>query len=79
MYLVGFLQRMVRAEAVTLMTAKNLSIVFAPNVVQLNDSYTNETIIKMFATIGTEFMEFLIVNWDTSPIYPLPPELLSEN
>jgi hypothetical protein len=79
MYLVGFLQRMVRAEAVTMMTAKNLSIVFAPNIVQLNDSYTNETIIQMFATIGREFMEFLIVNWDTSPIYPLSPELLSED
>jgi hypothetical protein len=76
MYLVGFLQRLARAEAVTLMSQKNLAIVFAPNIVQVQT--TNPATMKLFSDIGQEFLITLIATWDTSYIYPLNPEMLSE-
>jgi hypothetical protein len=77
MYLVGFLQRLARAESVTLMSQKNLAIVFAPNIVQ--SSTTNPATMKLFSDIGQEFLITLIATWDTSYIYPLNPEMLSES
>jgi hypothetical protein len=76
MYLIGFLQRLVRAQAVTLMTAKNLAIVFGPNVVQTDE--TTEAEMKRFAEIAIELIITLIEQWDTSYIYPLNPEFLVE-
>lgn len=54
MYLVGFFQRLVKSEAVSLMGAKDLAIVFGPNIVQPND--INEVVLKPFADIAIELM-----------------------
>jgi hypothetical protein len=77
MYLVGFLQRLVKAEPVTKMGPKNMAIVFGPNIVQLNDNADGGS-IKLFADIAIEFITSIINTWDTSAIYPLDPELLRE-
>ncbi|OHT03055.1 RhoGAP domain containing protein [Tritrichomonas foetus] len=75
MFLVGFLQHLAQSEEVTKMNAKNLAIVFGPNIVQIRD--TNEPFkIKKFADITIDFMTFLVTSWDTSYIYPLSQEYL---
>jgi hypothetical protein len=76
MYVIGFLQRLVKSEATTFMGAKNLAIVFGPNLVQTDE--TSETEIKLFAEIAIEFITTLIEQWDTRYIYPLDPEFLVE-
>jgi hypothetical protein len=76
MYLIGFLQRLAKSEAVTLMGPKNLAIVFGPNVVQTDE--TSETGIKLFAEIAIALITTLIEKWDTHEMYPLNPELLAE-
>ena len=77
MYLIGFLQRLEKAESVTLMSAKNLGIVFGPNVVQLIGC--NEPgKLHDFAVWANEMMEDLIKRWDTSQIYPLAEHYIRE-
>jgi hypothetical protein len=76
MYLVGFLQRLVRSESATLMGAKNLAIVFGPNIVQTDERTEHE--MKLFNDISRELIVALIETWDTSPMYPLNPDLLLE-
>jgi len=76
MYLIGFLQQLVKSESVTLMGPKNLAIVFGPNIVQTQE--TNEAGIKLFADIAIELITTLIQQWDTSPMYPLNPAFLKE-
>jgi hypothetical protein len=77
MYLIGFLQRLVRAEAKTLMGAKNLAIVFGPNIVQRND-VKEPAVLQLFSDIGIEFLTNLIQEWDTGEMYPLDLNLLRE-
>jgi hypothetical protein len=77
MYLIGFLQRLVKSEPVTKMGPKNMAIVFGPNIVQLNDN-ADASMIKLFADVAIEFLTTLVNEWDTSEIYPLNPDLLLE-
>jgi hypothetical protein len=75
MFLIGFLQRMVRAEAVTLMRAKNLAICFAPSVIHFEHlAAIDQT--QQLTDMGIEFITKLIELWDTSAIYPLKAEFL---
>ena len=77
MYLIGFLQRLVKAESVTLMSPKNMGIVFGPNLVQLIGC--NEPgKLHDFSTWANEMVEELIRTWDTSQIYPLAEHFIRE-
>jgi hypothetical protein len=77
MWLIGFLQRLVKSEEATKMGPKNLAIVFGPNIVQVNDTNEANT-IKLFADLAIEFLTALITGWDTSEIYPIPEQMLQE-
>ena len=63
-YLVGFLQELATHESETKMGINNLSMVFAPNIVQPNDQQPT-------ALIGQQLLIELIQHWDVSSIYPL--------
>jgi hypothetical protein len=71
-YLIGFLQRLVRAEDVTRMTAKNLAIVFAPNIVY-SGSVTDPAALTRHGEVAHDFIITLIETWDVTDMYP-PPE-----
>lgn len=77
MYLIGFLQRLEKAKDKTRMTAKNLSIVFGPNILR-PIGVTEPEQIKLFTDMSMEFMLELINNWDTSAIYPLDMAFVQE-
>jgi len=77
MYLVGFLQQLVKSSSVTKMDSKNMGIVFGPNIVQTSD-ITEPNQAKKFSTIAIDFLKHLIDNWETSEIYPLKPEYLTQ-
>jgi hypothetical protein len=77
MYLIGFLQRLVKSEEKTLMGAKNLGVVFGPNIVQVN-GVSEPDVLQEFSKIGIDFVTFLIMEWNTSEMYPLDPKLLIE-
>ena len=77
MYLVGFLQRLVKSQNVTLMTAKNFGIVFGPNIVQLIGC-TEPGKLHDYSVWANEMMEELISSWDTSEIYPLSLSYIQE-
>ena len=72
-YLVGFLQRMARAEAVTLMTAANLARVFSTNVIDCEVHDYN--LIEKYTGISENFLLALIQEWDTSDLYPPAADL----
>jgi hypothetical protein len=74
-YLIGFLQRMKRAEAQTKMTENNLAIVFGPNLIDL-EGIKEPLEISEASQMAQDFIGFLIRTWDTSDIYPPAPELL---
>lgn len=69
-FLIGFLQNLVIYKEATRMDAKNLSIVFGPNIVQYDEEST-ESDIKITSDAANGFLQYLIENWDTSDIYPL--------
>ena len=71
-YLIGFLQRLSKAQAVTKMGPDNLAMVFGPNVVQPGTILLNE---KTFVDKSKQFLLFLIENWDVSAVYPLNVEV----
>jgi hypothetical protein len=66
---------MARAEEVTKMGLSNLAILFSPTVVALPPC-TELDAVAEHTGVSHEFLAFLLNNWDTSDIYPLPPELL---
>ena len=68
LYLIGFLQEVVKSEETTKMGASNLGIVFAPNMYEMPNSLEKS---KNINTYVKEFIERLILNFDTSSIYPL--------
>jgi hypothetical protein len=74
-FLCGFLRRIAQSEAATRMGISNLAIVFGPVIVALP---TTEDIgaVAHRSQVTSEFLTCLLKNWDTSDIYPLPPELL---
>ena len=76
MYLVGFLQELVKSESKTLMTAKNYAIVFGPNIIQMND-VTEQSQSKKLSDIAIDFLQTLIETWDTSEIYPMKRKYLA--
>ena len=77
MFLIGFLQELVKYCDVTKMNAKNYAIVFGPNVVQVRDT-TEPQRIQKFSEIAIEYLTDLIENWDTSYMFPLNPKFLQQ-
>jgi hypothetical protein len=75
MYLIGFMQKLVPSEEVTMMGPKNLAICFGPNIVQAEDGADEKT-IKMLSDVAIEFITTLVNDWDTSPVFPLNPAFL---
>ena len=69
MYLIGFLQRMVKAEEVTKMNVHNLGMVFAPNVLYI-DPDEDPMKVPHISTAGENFLVCLIENWEVSSVYP---------
>ncbi|KAH0792226.1 RhoGAP domain containing protein [Histomonas meleagridis] len=69
MYLVGFLKKQSETAEETKMDQGNLAMVFSPNVIYPTD---NPNLFVRLQTVASSFVEFLINEWDTSPLYPLP-------
>jgi hypothetical protein len=69
-FLIGFLQRLLPAESVTRMTAKNYAICFAPNIVD-TESATDTNQAAFLCDMAIEFMCELMDTWDTRDIYPM--------
>lgn len=65
-YLVGFLQKIAIAVDETKMTATNLAIVFAPNVIQYKSDMMRDS-----SSNSRTFLTYLLENWDVSFVYPL--------
>jgi hypothetical protein len=74
-YLIGFLRRMAKSEAVTRMGPPNLAMVFAPNIVDVTNT-TDPMQVAKVSEVSKEFLMTLINEWDVSDIYPLNPEIL---
>jgi hypothetical protein len=66
---------MTRAQDQTKMTEVNLSIVFAPNLLDLA-AVGDPLKISEASQMAQDFLSSLMRNWDTSDIYPPAPELL---
>lgn len=76
MFLIGFLQDLVKSAEYTKMTAKNFAIVFGPNIVQ-SHSVTSQEMVRKFTDVAIDFLIYLIEHWDTSEIYPMRREYLA--
>ena len=66
-YLIGFLQDLSKYENQTKMNISNLSMVFAPNIIQVREDIISKNIIEL----GKSFLIYLINKWDVSLIYPI--------
>jgi hypothetical protein len=75
-YLIGFLKRIVAAGEITKMTPKNLSICFAPNIIDTS-GVTDPLQMSQYSEMSQDFIITLIETWDTTPIYPPPPEAMN--
>jgi hypothetical protein len=69
-YLAGWLRKLAANSAKTRMTARNLAICFAPNLVPA-DSATVADMGKR-ADTSVDFVEAVILGLDTTGIFPLP-------
>jgi hypothetical protein len=69
-YLVGFLKRLCRHEATTMMGSKNLAICFAPNLVDTSP-IKDPMQARLYAEMAQCFFQQLIEGWDTRDLYPL--------
>lgn len=69
MYLIGFLHELSLTSNDTMMGVSNLSMVFAPNLI---NSSNNPSFNAKITSAATHLISVLIETWDTSPIYPLP-------
>ena len=56
----------------------NLAIVFGPNIVQAPEYETDPAKLTALSPIANDFVLQLIQNWDTSEIYPLNPQYLTQ-
>jgi hypothetical protein len=74
-FLIGFLKRLVIAEPVTRMSAKNYAICFAPNLVD-TENVTDTTQATFICDMAIEFICQLVNTWDTREIYPMKRALL---
>jgi hypothetical protein len=74
-FLCGFLKHIAKGEAVTKMGLSNLALLFSPTVVAL-PPLTEISAVAEHTAVSNEFLRFLLDNWDTSDIYPLPLALL---
>jgi hypothetical protein len=75
-FLIGFLQFLVKNQAVTKMGPKNLAICFGPNIVVIKEA-GDVARMQMFADIAIDFLVALIAEWDCSTLYPLPQTMLA--
>jgi hypothetical protein len=73
-YLIGFLQRVTKAQEVTKMGPKNLAICFCPNLIDMSSAVDPMKAAKLSDT-AQAFVIALIENWDTSEVYPLADDL----
>ncbi|EAY18281.1 RhoGAP domain containing protein [Trichomonas vaginalis G3] len=74
-YLVGFLQEFVKASDVTNMGIVQCAMLFGANVVRIVSN--DPMVMKASTEVGKEFMSYLITNWNTRFIYPLPVEFIT--
>lgn len=74
-YLIGFLQEFVEVEKDTKVGVKQLSLVFGINVVRTVNT-SDQYGMKQVAEVGSRVVTYLLENWDTSFIYPLPKNFL---
>lgn len=75
MFLIGFLNEVAQFQNETQMTDEKLAYAFAPNLilaVNENDPFSKTISSKEIS----EFMLFLMREWDTTGAYPTPPALL---
>jgi hypothetical protein len=75
-YLVGFLRHFAAAAAATKMDARNLAIVFAPNIVDVSGAADPMLIARMSET-SRDFLVTLITDWDFADVWPVPPDVLN--
>jgi hypothetical protein len=66
MYLVGFLRRLARASAATMMTVENLGMVFAPNIIWTDPDADTMSFPKISAAA---FLCNLVGHWNVSLVY----------
>ncbi|KAH0795573.1 RhoGAP domain containing protein [Histomonas meleagridis] len=75
MYLIGFLKECAKHVNETKMGDVNLATVFGPNILLLREA--NVEFMQSSSRMANDFILELIRNWDTSQLYPLPPDLLN--
>lgn len=75
MYLIGFLQSLLNYSDFTKMNEHNFAICFAPAIVRAPD-ITDPKRIHMISDLGITFIETLILQWETSQLFPLKDSFL---
>ncbi|KAK8883316.1 Rho GTPase activating protein 39 [Tritrichomonas musculus] len=75
MYLVGFLQSLLNYSDFTKMNEHNFAICFAPAIVKAPEN-TEPARIHFISELGINFIETLILQWNTIPLFPLKEQFL---
>ena len=73
-FLIGFLKEFLKFENKNKMTLTQISMLFGVNIVKINSNNALE--VKKIVDLSKCLVEYCILNWDTSFIYPLPLEYL---
>ena len=73
MYLTGFLHEFSQGNG---LSPQFFSSLFGPPIIQVVRKFRSPYSAQSFENDAIAFLYHLIQNWDTSPIYPLNPELL---
>jgi hypothetical protein len=72
-YVIGLIQDLLKNEQTTKMGVSNFAIVLGPVMVSMGAG-GDQALMMKFNRIAQEFVSFLLENWDTSDIYPLPED-----
>ena len=75
MYLIGFLQSLLNYSDFTKMNEHNFAICFAPAIVRAPED-TDPKRIHLISDLGITYVETLILQWETSKLFPLKEEFL---
>lgn len=75
-YIIGFLKEFIKHSEVTKMSAVPTSMIFGANIVRIVSNDPSE--VKEMTENGKNFMLYLLQNWDTSFIYPLPEDYIPQ-
>ncbi|EAY13021.1 RhoGAP domain containing protein [Trichomonas vaginalis G3] len=73
-YLIGYLKEFIKHADVTKMSIIPVSMIFGANIVRIVS--TDQYVLKEMTDNGKKFIQYLISNWDTSFIYPLPEDYI---